>query len=105
MAKRISAYRLCRHTLANGRLCRSAALGDSAFCHHHRRLHGRGPRTIDAGPGLSTHVLHPLRNAGSIQQALAMVLTALAAGRIDSKRAGRMLYALNIASSQLKGRQ
>jgi len=58
--------------------------------------------TISSGPGLSTHVLHPLRNADSIQQALAMVVSALAAGRIHPKPAGRMIYALQLAASEFR---
>lgn len=91
-----SAYPLCRHFKTDGHRCQSPAMTTSAFCYHHRKLHGRRAAT---GPGHSTSVLHPLRNADSIQQALAMVLTGLASGRIHSREAGKMLYALQTASA------
>jgi hypothetical protein len=101
MITRTSEYPLCRHTKTNGRICQSPALATSAFCHHHQKLRRTRPSTISAGPGLSTHVLHPLRNAESVQQALSMVLSGLAGGRIPDKQAGKMLYALQIASLNL----
>jgi hypothetical protein len=101
MPYRFSGYPLCRHTKTNGRLCKAPALITSAFCRSHQKLHRTRPTTIDAGPGLSTQVLHPLRNAQSIQQALSMVIQGLAANRIHPKVAGRMIHALNIASTAL----
>jgi hypothetical protein len=97
-----SAYPLCRHMKTNGSRCQSPALAVSAFCYHHQKLHRTRPSTISAGPGLSTHVLHPLRQADSIQQAISTVISALAANRIHPKIAGRMLYGLRIASSNLR---
>jgi len=96
-----SNYPLCRHIKTNGLLCQSPALTTSAFCYHHQKLRRTSRSTISSGPGLSTHVLHPLRNAESIGQALAMVLSGLAAKRIHPKTAGRMLYALQLAASDL----
>jgi hypothetical protein len=93
-----SEYPLCRHFKPNGRRCQSPALTTSAFCFHHRKLHGRRPST---GPGHSTSVLHPLRKADSIQQALEMVVSGLAGGRIHTKEAGRMLFALQTATLNL----
>jgi hypothetical protein len=101
MPSRFSDYPLCRHTKTNGLRCQSPALAVSAFCHHHQKLHRTRPTTISAGPGLSTHVLHPLRNAESLLQAANMVFSGLASGRIHPKIAGRMLYALQMASSDL----
>jgi hypothetical protein len=96
-----SVYPLCRHTKTNGRLCQSPALIDSAFCYHHQKLRRTRRRTLGAGPGLSTNVLHPLRNARSIQQALSMVFSATWTGQIHPKQAGKMLYALQLAAKTL----
>jgi hypothetical protein len=95
-------YPLCRHTKTNGRRCQSPALATSAFCFHHQRARRRRSTTIPAGPGLSTHVLHPLRNAQSIQEALAMALSGIASGRLHPKVAGRMFHALQLASANLR---
>jgi hypothetical protein len=105
MSSRFSAYPLCRHTKTDGRLCHSPALIDSAYCYHHRKLHRIRRDAISAGPGLSTRVLHPLRNAHSIQQALAMVVNGLESGQIHPRKAGKMLYALQIARSRNSGDQ
>jgi hypothetical protein len=105
MPSRISQYPLCRHTKTNGRLCQAPALTTSAYCHRHQKAHRTRPATISAGPGLSTQVLHPLRNADSIQHAVAMVLTGIASNRIHPKVAGRMLFALQVATSALPENQ
>jgi hypothetical protein len=50
----------------------------------------------------SFHHRYPLRNAQSIQRPLSMVLTGLAANRIDPKIAGKMLSALQTATTNLR---
>jgi hypothetical protein len=92
-----SVYPLCRHTKTNGRRCQSPALSTSAFCHFHHKLRRTRRSTIGSGPGLSSHVLHPLRGAQSIQHALSMVISGLATGQIHPKQAGKMLFALQLA--------
>jgi len=96
-----SRYPLCRHTKTNGRPCQSPALAASAFCYHHRKLRRTHMSTIDV-PALSTRVLHPLRDAGSIQHALAMVFSGLISGRLGTAQAGKMLFALQTAILHLK---
>lgn len=98
---RNSEYPLCRHTRTNGRLCQAPALVTSAYCRHHQKAHRTHPKILSVGPGLSTQVLHPLRNAQSLLQATSMVLTGLASGRIHPKVAGRMLFALQMATDAL----
>ena len=92
---------LCRHTKTDGRRCQSPALATSAFCYFHQKLRRTRTSTIGSGPGLSTNVLHPLRNAHSIQQALAMVLSGVSTGQIHPSQAGKMLYALQLAAKTL----
>lgn len=99
----VSVYPLCRHTKTDGRRCQSPAVAPSAYCCHHRKLHRIRRNAISAGPGLSTNILQPLHNARSIDQALAMVLNGLASGSISPKVAGKMLYAVQIASALKKG--
>ena len=101
MITRDSEYPLCRHTKTNGRRCQSPALTTSAFCHHHQKARRTRMSTVGVGPGLSTNVLHPLRNAHSIQQAIAMVISGLATGQIHTKQGGQMLYALQTAVHNL----
>ena len=93
-----SEYALCRHTKTDGRRCQSPALSTSAFCYFHQKLRRTHPSTIGAGPGLSTHVLHPLRNARSIQLALSMVFNGVLTGQIHPNQARKMLSALRLAA-------
>lgn len=88
---------LCRHIKTDGRVCRAVALTASAFCRHHQKLHRIGRRTITSGPGFSTHVLHPLRRAATIKDALSMVLHGIATGQIEPRRADLMLRAIQLA--------
>jgi hypothetical protein len=97
-----SEYPLCRHIKTNGRRCQSPTRAHSAFCCHHQRHHPARPCIIDANPALSAHVLHPLHNARSIQHALSMVLSALANNQLRPSLAGKMLYALQLASDNLR---
>jgi hypothetical protein len=98
MNTRKSQFPLCRHTMTNGRLCQSPACGDSRFCYFHKKLHPTRRKSIpDAGPTLNPHVLHPLRNARSIQHALSMVVSALSTGQLRPAQAGKMVYALQLA--------
>jgi hypothetical protein len=60
----------------------------------------------DAAPSRSSHdtpfSLPPVEDTASIQLALIEVLEALAANQIDAKRAGLLLYGLQVASSNAK---
>jgi hypothetical protein len=49
-------------------------------------------------PTLSPHVLHPLRNARSIQHALSMVVSGLITGQLRPVQARKIVYALQLAS-------
>ena len=102
MSTRFSEYPLCRHIKTDGRICHSPALATSAYCHFHRKLHVTRTNSTSAGPGLSTRVLHPLRCARSVQQALSMLVNGISTGAIHPRKAGKMLFALQTASSNLR---
>ncbi len=119
-------YAECRHVKTNGAKCHAPALRKSHWCYFHDRLHrrqshpgGRPPRPAASlallAPGTATldygHIpvapaagadpsfrLPALEDCGSIQFALNDVLQALAANQLDPKRAGLLLYGLQIAS-------
>jgi hypothetical protein len=121
----------CRHIRTNGLRCRAFALRDKPFCYphekanaHHRNLKPQPDRSIvihdqhndpdylRKNPlvadyyDLKPKALHldfpPLEDRQSIQVALSMLLTALAQDRIDAKRAGPILYGLQVASANAK---
>ena len=93
----------CRHIMPNGAKCESPALRDKPYCYFHTRLH----RFNAAQPiGVMDDFRLPvLEDRSAIQIALAQILDALCACRIDNRRAGIMLYALQIASQNVDRNQ
>jgi len=102
--------RQCEHVKSNGEFCGSPALRGRNYCYFHlthigRRLRAeRSQARAQATPPESAAVqlkLPPLEDRNSIQIALMQVVDALLDNRIDTKRAGLVLYALQTASSNL----
>ena len=116
---------ICRHIKTNGARCGSPALTQTTFCYFHhglRKSHAKPQpndapaiihSTLDDGHGNQRNPLiaeyyrpvyadldlPPLEDRESVQIAISMVVGALAANRIDPKRASMLLYALQVASS------
>jgi hypothetical protein len=102
--------RQCEHVKSNGEFCGSPALRGRHHCYFHlthigRRLRAERShaRAEAASPesGVVRLNLPPFEDADSIQVSLMAVVDALLENRIDSKRAGLLLYALQTASSNL----
>jgi hypothetical protein len=96
--------RRCRHIRTNGTQCGSPALKKKRFCYYHEQNQPRavmlyidGERYPDA-----EFMLPVFEDAHSIQTALRQVVQLMFERRIDRKDAGLMLYALQIASGNLK---
>ena len=90
----------CRHIMPSGNKCKSPALRESAFCYYHVNLRrATGPKGV-----FDSIELPPLEDSCGLQIALAQVLDAVIHQRIDSKRAGLLLYGLQIAA-QLNARR
>ena len=84
-------YNECRHIKSDGKRCRAAALKGKPYCffhiksdHLHRRI---------------TAEIPPIEDSTSILLAIGQVVRALDSETMDCKRAGLMLYGLQIASS------
>ena len=92
----------CRHIKTSGGKCGSPALRGKPYCYFHSRLKERTARTSRPYFVLQ---LPRLEDRGAIQLAIDEVVTALAAESIDTKRAGMLLYALQIASNNAKHRE
>jgi hypothetical protein len=92
----------CRHIKTSGGKCASPALRDQPWCYYHARQRERAAerRTIPAVP--LSHALSNLEDRGAIQHAITHVIMALADYQIDTKRAGILLYGLQLASSNAK---
>jgi hypothetical protein len=87
----------CRHIMTNGRKCHAAALRGKPFCFHHAKLHFRNsaprfpqpaPLDLDSIPGL--------------EAAVGKALTALTSPLADTRRAGLLLFGLNVAATLSK---
>jgi hypothetical protein len=86
---------ICRHIKTNGARCQSNALRDRPYCYYHGRLH-RVLNKPKAGRKNSL-ALHPIEDQSSILMGLSDVICGLAAGRIDSNDAARLIYGLQVA--------
>jgi hypothetical protein len=92
----------CRHIKTSGGKCASPALRDQPWCYFHARQRERAAerRTTPAVP--LSHALSNLEDRSAIQHAITHVLMALADYQIDTKRAGILLYGLQLASTNAK---
>ena len=95
-------FKECRHILSSGRRCHAAALRGKDWCYFHEKLHRLvHPRT---GEHVGPVAMPLIEDDSSLKLALANVIASLnspyAANSLyrDPRRAGLMLYALQIAS-------
>jgi hypothetical protein len=94
----------CQHIKVNGTQCGSPALKRNRFCFFHKRWHEQrivihAAKARHCRPALDLPVLE---DANSIQVSLMQVMRLLLHGQLDRKTAGMLLYALQIASSNLR---
>jgi hypothetical protein len=93
----------CQQIRYDGELCRAAALRGKKFCYYH--LHaGPLPKDID-NLGVIPKVefnLPLLDDATAIQATITLICEHLLHRRLEPKKAGILLYALQVASSNLK---
>jgi len=91
----------CQHIKTSGIQCGSPAQRNKNYCYYHQ--HWR-PVVINLSqPGKRANFTIPiLEDAHSIQLSIAQVMHQLMDKTIDSKTAGLMLYALQIASANLR---
>jgi hypothetical protein len=86
--------------MPNGAKCQAPALQGKPYCYFHTRLH-----RFTAEPPIGvmdTFRLPVLEDRSAIQVALAQILDALCSSRIDTRKAGLLLYALQIASQNVE---
>jgi len=94
----------CQHIKVNGTQCGSPALRRYRFCYFHKRWHQqrilintRSARKVRASIDMPV-----LEDANSVQVAVMQIMNLILSGRIDTKSAGLLLYALQTASLNLK---
>ncbi|HEY0307871.1 MAG TPA: hypothetical protein VGB94_06910, partial [Acidobacteriaceae bacterium] len=100
----------CRHIKTNGCKCEAAALRGQPFCYFHALSRTREQR-LASQPALPPPeaTLAPialelplLEDANAVQVAVSLVVSALAGNRIEPRRAGVLIYALQLASTNLR---
>jgi hypothetical protein len=90
----------CRHVHANGRRCGSPALRNEHFCYYHHATRRPAPKSnAPRYPDADRHpfALPAVEDRSSLQLALNFVLGRIASNDLDPKRAGLLLYGLQIA--------
>lgn len=90
--------RLCRQIKTNGLICRSPAMGESAYCYfHNRHLQRQAGLRRSGGCAVAQQLeLCALKDGESVQRALSAVVNALAADRLETRRATALLYGLQL---------
>jgi hypothetical protein len=117
---------ICRHIRINGDRCGSPSLRYKPFCYFHDRAYQRHQSMLPA-TAIPTVIQHhdgnqltpieveyytpvegplkldlpPLEDRESIQLAVSMIVTAMAQNRLEPARATRILYGLQVASSNV----
>ncbi len=97
-------YRTCDHLKEDGVRCQSPALRGKKLCFYHHRDHQRKQyieRILRLNDPLRPNAPIP-RTLLGLQATLYEVLTALAGKRIHTRRAGKLLFALQQASVSLR---
>ena len=86
----------CRHILASGEKCRALALMEKPYCYFHARVHGLNAQDPNAPQGPLRFPI--LEDQASIRLAVAQVIDAVSSTRLDPRRAGLILYGIQIAA-------
>src|ERR1035437_9065357 len=93
----------CHHYQApTGQRCGSPALKGEYYCYHHHIKHAaRNNRRFLIDPEVTCMEVPPIVDRASIFIALAAVVHRLAENTIDTRRAGQMIYGLQVAMQAL----
>jgi hypothetical protein len=94
-------FETCNHVKEDGVYCDSPALRGRKHCYYHLMQRGRRLRLALAQSRNEPAqlILPPLENLGSMSVALSEIVQALAAGQLDHRSAGLMLYAIQQAAT------
>ena len=89
-------YQECRHIMPSGLKCHSPALLNEFFCYYHTNLRrSTAPKGVFDDQSLK---LPALEDSSALQLALTQILGALGSSKLDARRAGLLLYGLQIAA-------
>jgi hypothetical protein len=92
----------CQQVKTNGAQCGSPALKEGKFCFYHQVNQAERVK-VKGADGKGIEILVPVfEDASSIQTMVRRVAILLLEDKIDGKKAGQLLYALQIASANLR---
>ncbi|HVP49960.1 MAG TPA: hypothetical protein VMT56_01930 [Candidatus Bathyarchaeia archaeon] len=94
-------YPTCRHVKEDGIYCGSPAVRNRQYCYYHLMQRGRRLRralALSRGEPCQPHI-PPLDDLRSIRVALSEIVQGIAAGQLDHRSAGLMLYAIQQATT------
>jgi hypothetical protein len=97
-----ASIRRCQHIKVNGTQCGSPAMREYTYCYFHMRWHRKGMQVNAYFKEQQILILPTLEDANSIQVGLAEVMRQLTEKMIDHRTAALLLYALQIASANVK---
>jgi hypothetical protein len=94
-------YETCRHIKEDGAYCGSPALRERKYCYYHLMQRGRRLRRARALRDNQPYRLEiqSLDNPYAVRDALTDIAQALAAGQLDARTAGKLLYAIQQVSA------
>jgi hypothetical protein len=95
----------CRHIFTDGRRCSSPCLRQEEFCYYHHTTRKPAANPKQRRSRCSTFHLPLPEDRSAIQSSIGEVLQRIAANDIDPRRAGLLLYGLQIASLNLPKQQ
>lgn len=91
----------CRHIFTDGHRCGSKCLRKEDFCYyHHSARRPAPPATLYRDVNSSFTIPNP-EDRSAIQAGIGVVLQRIAQGQLDQRRAGLILYGLQIAALNL----
>ena len=93
----------CRHIFTDGHRCGSICLRNEPFCYYHHTTRKPAPRR-SLGRKSSFDLPLP-EDRSAIQAAIGIIIQRIASNDLDPKRAGLLLYGLQIASLNLPRQQ
>ncbi len=91
----------CRHILTEGRRCGGVCLRNEEFCYFHHTTRRPVENAAARKARLGTFELVMPEDRSAIQLAIGQVLERVASNDLDPRRAGLLLYGLQIASLNL----
>ena len=95
----------CHHIFPDNARCGSPRMRNEQFCYYHHDTRRPVVRPHDRLARTSTFSLFTPTDYDAIQESLGELLVRIATNNIDPRRAGLLLYCLQISSANLRTKQ